>query len=354
MAYLPSTLSEDEIKKTPVSNIRKEYTKIAGYYNKIADNEIIFCPKCGKPLTSHAFYKDDRYAIGVYPICKDCLLKIVEQRKTDKDEPKETKESIKEVLRMLDRPFINSLYEQSVKAMSIDTGERGNKRSIFQTMYVQLVTLPQQVNLRQKDSDPDDMVTSEDQEVNENSRIVKAGRKRFGDYSPADLKYLETQYEDWTSRYECNSKAQEVLFQRICCKQLEIDKAQKSGKDTSKLDKDLQDLMASTNIKPSQFGTDQFTDAQTFGTLIGLWENTKPISEPSEEFKDVDKIGLYIDVFFKGHLAKMMDLRNAFSDIYDRYIKKYTVKKPEYGEEEDTEALFGKIFGTHVDDEAEV
>ena len=50
----------------------------------------------------------------------------------------------------------------------------------------------------------------------------------------------------------------------------------------------------------------------------------------------------------------MMDLRNAFSDIYDRYIKKYTVKKPEYGEEEDTEALFGKIFGTHVDDEAEV
>ena len=50
----------------------------------------------------------------------------------------------------------------------------------------------------------------------------------------------------------------------------------------------------------------------TFGQLIDKWEQEKPIPEPDEEFKDVDKIGLYIDVFFKGHLSKMMGLKNAF------------------------------------------
>ena len=45
-----------------------------------------------------------------------------------------------------------------------------------------------------------------------------------------------------------------------------------------------------------------------FGTLIDKWENTRPIPEIDEELKDVDNIGVYLDVFFKGHLAKMMGM----------------------------------------------
>ena len=89
----------------------------------------------------------------------------------------------------------------------------------------------------------------------------------------------------------------------------------------------------------------------TFGQLIDKWEQEKPIPEPEEEFKDVDKIGLYIDVFFKGHLSKMMGLKNAFSALYERYIAKYTVKKPEYDEDVDSEVLFDKIFGKSIDEE---
>ena len=56
-------------------------------------------------------------------------------------------------------------------------------------------------------------------------------------------------------------------------------------------------------------------------------------------------------MFFKGHLSKMMGLKNAFSALYERYIAKYTVKKPEYDEDVDSEVLFDKIFGKNIDEE---
>ena len=89
----------------------------------------------------------------------------------------------------------------------------------------------------------------------------------------------------------------------------------------------------------------------TFGQLIDKWEQEKPIPEPEEEFRDVDKIGLYIDVFFKGHLSKMMGLKNAFSSLYEKFMSKYTVKKPQYDEDFDSEALFDQIFGSKMDEE---
>ena len=85
--------------------------------------------------------------------------------------------------------------------------------------------------------------------------------------------------------------------------------------------------------------------------MIDKWENTRPIPEIDEELRDVDKIGWYIDVFFRGHLSKMMALKNGLSNLYSKFIKKYTVEKPEYDNDEDSEALFDAIFGNaNMDD----
>ena len=109
--------------------------------------------------------------------------------------------------------------------------------------------------------------------------------------------------------------------------------------------------MDSANLKPRQQKLDNFSDSQTFGTLIKKWEETRPLPDVDKELEDVDKIGLMIDVFFKGHLCKMLDIKNTFSHIYEKYIAKYTVKKPEYYDDDDSETLFEKIFGSASDDE---
>lgn len=47
----------------------------------------------------------------------------------------------------------------------------------------------------------------------------------------------------------------------------------------------------------------------------------------------------------------MLGLKNAFSHIYDKFMKKYTVTRPEYSEDSDSEAVFEKVFGTNIDNE---
>lgn len=84
--------------------------------------------------------------------------------------------------------------------------------------------------------------------------------------------WLETEYQDWITRYECNTKAQEEIFKNLSINRLERKQAAKDGKPTKELDKTFTELLAAQNIQPRQTGMDTFADAQTFGTLL---QNTK-------------------------------------------------------------------------------
>lgn len=47
----------------------------------------------------------------------------------------------------------------------------------------------------------------------------------------------------------------------------------------------------------------------------------------------------------------MMNLKNGLSNLYDKFMSKYKVEKPEYDADEDNEALFDAIFGHDLEDE---
>lgn len=164
-------------------------------------------------------------------------------------------------------------------------------------------------------------------------------------FTDEDYKYLKREYDDWTARHECNTKAQEEVFKDICFNRLQNIKALRRGEDTKDITASFQKMLDAGKLQPKQNAGDTTADNQTFGTLIDKWENERPLPEIDEELKDVDKIALYIDIFFKGHLSKMMGLKNAFSNLYTKFMKKYTVDKPEYNDEENSEVLFDAIFG---------
>ena len=309
MADMKYASTVEDLKRQGVSSLRDAYVEVANNYNSLLDMKVLRCPVCGEfKKCETGFYQDIRFLSGRYPICKECLLKMAEQRTKDR-----------------------------------------NRHSPFATYITAIMSLPQWQNKSWEDSDfgSTELKTELDEETaRENAELLKKAKKRFGDeYNNVDLLFLEREYEDWTSRNVCESKTQELLFKRICFKELEIEKMQKAGKDTKELDKTLQELLGSAQLKPSQNASNALTEAKTFGQLIEKWEQEKPIPEPSAEFKDIDKIGQLVDVFFKGHLAKMMGLKNAFSASYDRFMKKYTVTKPEYEDGDFSEEMFEKIFG---------
>lgn len=353
--------TDEEIKAMPIAEARKCYSELAKEYDRVTNPDVkkyLFCHHCNKFISSANFYTDEDNASGYFYICKNCVQMMVEQRRSSRDEPKETKESVQFVLRLMNRPYIDELYDSCVKS-AIDATKEKVRFSPFASYIPMIKTLQQY-----KDKRWDDSVFGEDhmkngnvvvtEEAKENVRKLNKARKRFGKLNDDDLLFLENEYEDWVGRYECQTKAQEEIFERICFNKLDAAKARKEGKPTKDIDKSLQDLLATQNITPRQNAgsMDAMSDAQTFGTLIQKWENTRPIPEVDEDLKDVDKIGLYIDAFYRGHMSKMLDIPNKYSHIYEKVMDKYTVKKRDYGiddDEDDNEVLFNKIFSNIED-----
>lgn len=349
MAYLNLPKKPAEIKRMGVVNLRQEYLKVAESFQKILDEDVIRCSNCGEWLSRTNYYTSKLYRTGVHPVCKKCLIAKVEQRKNPDDKPNETKESVISVCQDLDIPYIDKLYNDCYKNSMEETSAKGY-RSAF-GYYVPIVfSLPQYKKLRFKDSElPQEIL----QENAQKTKIKQSTIKRFGQgFTDSDYQFLQDEYEDWVSKYECNTKAQSELFERLCFKKLEIHKATLAGKSTKDLDESYQRLMNTANITPRQNSLDALSEGQNFGQMIQKWEEDRPIPECDPELRDVDKIGLYVDVFFKGHMAKMLNLKNSLQDIYEKFMMKFTVTKPEYNEEDDSEELFDRIFSQNneVDD----
>ncbi|WP_036608206.1 hypothetical protein [Oribacterium sp. P6A1] len=124
MAHLPQAKSPEGVKEAGVAQIRKDYISIADYYTKIVNQDYMYCPKCGKFQSSKAYYSDDRFANKCFPICKECLLQMVERKKDKKDVSHESKETVKPVLQLLDLPYIDSLYQSCCTAVANDVSEK--------------------------------------------------------------------------------------------------------------------------------------------------------------------------------------------------------------------------------------
>jgi hypothetical protein len=349
MAYLKQAKTESEIKSLTVANVKKAYNDLAKDYSRIIEQDLILCPCCGEFITRENFYTDKRYAIGLFPQCKKCVLAEVEQRKNKNDKPNETKESVKRMLQKMDLPYIDSLYESLQTDVANEINEK-NKKSPFLAYLPPIKSLPNWKGKTYKDSEFELGVITEEEETKQNAKTIKNGKKRFGlGLSNEDYMFLENEYQDWITRYECSTKTQEEIFERLSFKKWEINKATKSGQNTKDLDKTYQELMTTANIAPRQTTMDTMSDAQTFGTLIQKYEETRPLPDIDPELEDIDKIGLYIDSFYRGHACKMLGLKNSFSHLYEKVMSKYTVTPPEYDDETDSEILFEKIFGSVED-----
>ena len=162
--------------------------------------------------------------------------------------------------------------------------------------------------------------------------------------------FLENEYQEWIQRYECQTKAQEEVFENLALIKLLRKRALVAGKPIKDLDAQYQAWLDTGNLKPKQNNMDAFSDAQTLGTLLQRCEETRPLPNIDPDLQDVDKIGRYIDVFYKGHMSKVLDIDNNFSHLYEQEIRKYTVDQPQYDEDADSETLFAKIFGASLDE----
>ena len=346
MARMLDPLTDDELKKTTVVNLRKEYKKIADIYRKIVNEELVYCPHCGQwKKVDTAFYSSDRSPDGIeHYACRECLIDLCTDR--DKDGNRiDNKEKTVDTFKKLDWYFDEKVYNEQLVKISERTGEKVRGTAV-QQFIVMLKSLPNWTGYSFSDS----VLLNEDDEIINLTSKRKPRKeiiKLFGSgFTTEDYLYLQDQYDDWCARTEVDSKSQQTYIVRICFKLLDIYKAQKSGKDTEKLDKSLNELLAAANLQPRQNVGNAATDSLTFSQLIQKWELEKPIPQPDPELCDVSGIGKKIRVWFGGWLANALGLDVPQSQEYLEEVEKYTVTKPNIEEKEGSSAIYAKMYGS--------
>lgn len=144
----------------------------------------------------------------------------------------------------------------------------------------------------------------------------------------------------------------EAVIRQICNMEVDINRDRAAGKPVDKAIGTLNTLLGSAMLKPSQKsdGTDAATEKTPFGMWIKRWEDKRPIPEPDPEMQDVDGIVRYIDIWMKGHLAKMLGKKNAYSTLYEKEIAKLRLERPEFDDDDD-ETFFSDTFGEDDQDD---
>lgn len=311
------------------------------------------CLYCGNEYVYTNFYNTNSEfysSVGKLPYCKQCIEKFYQyyfDKYTNEGCLYPEKKAVKRLCMAFDIYYREDLFNSSlnkVKESDINISPMGQYMKVIQ-LYQYNRNKETYENTITKEEEKE-LIASMPVEESDDFRADEKTIEFFGSgFTDSDYKFLKREYEDWTARHECKTKTQEEIFKDICFNRLQNLKALQRGEETKDITAAFQKMLDSGKLQPKQNSGDTMADNQTFGTLIDKWENTRPLPEIDEELKDVDKIALYINIFFKGHLAKMMGLKNGLSNLYTKFMKQYTVEKPEYSDEENSEILFDAIFG---------
>ena len=251
---------------------------------------------------------------SLLPICKTCLKEHLMNKE-------DNLHTVKEIMRVLDKPFKSEIWKQAMSSKKDTLGE-----------YFRMINLNGKTdNYDDSDIEKNEISITEDETPIEiDSLELRELTHFFGrGYQNEDYIWLQNEYSDFLNRYECDSKGMELLIKEICLQQLDIKNRRANGEKVDQQLKTLQDLLGSSNLKPVQETGANAVEQESFGTLIKKFEREKPIPEPDKAWKDVDGIGKYIRTFFFGHMARAIGAENKFQEEYDEEINKHTITHDE-------------------------
>lgn len=271
---------------------------------------------------------------GYLTVCKRCMNDLYNKyvMRFDSEDA-----AIERVCDMFNLPFRDTIVQGSFRRVGEETRLDCYMRRVMMPAYMN-DTYDDVILARREEAakikDPEQI--TEEHDTYDLQKLLRFWGPGFEDN---ELVFLQDEYNDWRTRYECQSKAQEEIFKNISRLQLMANRAQEKGNTKAYMEavKLIQDLTGDANIKPSKVNDNTLADQNTFGTLIKKWEEHDPIADPDPAWQDVDGIKHYITTWFLGHLCRIFGVKNDAADEYEREVEKYTVHPPEYTDDEEAD-----------------
>lgn len=271
----------------------------------MSKNEAQRCTKCGVEKKLREFYASDSLVYkntGRVPICKICLRKMVKDNV-----------SIEDVCRMIDKPYIASLWRSSFVDADIDPVKA------FSNYMRQINSLPQYKSMTYEHTSYDagsnedgDLTTVEEvkENINPNNYNMEYLKSKWGyEFSAKELVGFEDLYNELQSNYLLKT-AQHIEYLKLACisnykaKVALAENDVKGAKDYL----DMFDKIAkSGNLTPAQLSkSDLQGGLNTFGEMVKKVEEEVDIIPILPVFKrqpkdDVD-LTIYYYVTYIQHL----------------------------------------------------
>lgn len=316
------------------------------------------CISCGMETNSESrfpYAESNIYMSNGHrlPICSNCLnaLYNIEDMKYESH-----RETYRRLCMMFDLYYSDKMADYAYRDSTDNTRMTIYCKKIHTPAYFGKTysdTINEDGGIILKQSVEETEVVPEPEPVDtENEIEVSQEIKDFWGFGLQNKQYhfLDVKLQEWLRKVETgNDPAYESILRNVCFLELKIQETMADGGDISKLLREYNSLLGSLKLQPKQNDVKEMSDSMCFGNLIREWEETEPIPEPSEEFKDVDGIGHYISVWFLGHLCKMMGVKGSYDKVFDEYkeeVAKYEVSKPEYTEEDDNSRFKGLFSST--------
>jgi hypothetical protein len=265
---------------------------------------LIYCRKCQEKKKQGEFYQaTDKFldSNGYMSICKNCCNDIYNYYYNISHS---VDSAILQTCRILNVIYIQSSVE-SVKTSIENKIEDGKDLNNIFGLYKRMLSPHARgVNTTGEEDltfvEPNSIVkiNVDDSNFSVGSERELENLKQFwGENLPVDdYEYLERELADWKKTHKCDTKSEELLLKEICWKQLEIKRSRedsKNGKGSASLIKDLQELLKTAALTPTQ------ANAASSGKLadsLGVWikdiEEKTPAEwwQDQEKFKDMDGI----------------------------------------------------------------
>lgn len=372
--------SKDTIIKSKSGEIKNKSAKGKSSINKAKGNkplkEIesilnvpeIYCLCCGEKNYSDSYYISDSLqyrAYGRIPYCKSCIDKMYHgylEEFTKLQYTNPDRRAVQRLCMVLDLYYSNDVYN-SAKEEFRKADEKSKNELKFIVYYVKHARMYQNrtknynitindeyKSLKEKNA----MISSFNSDDEEDQEIIAKAVKVFGAGFPdEDYLWLYDAYQEWTSRNECQTMAQEENFKAICFNRLNAYKANLRGESTKDLDKTFNDLLNTGNLQPKQNKESLLSEKMSFGEMVSRWENVikKPIPKAKGHLADIDHIA-ELDGFMRGHtIVSVGEKPNSYSETYKKIMRKFTVGRPEFDEDNyDSDDTFDRIAGERIDD----
>ncbi|MEX3625198.1 hypothetical protein [Viridibacillus arvi] len=252
------------------------------------------CLKCGNDYAVSSFYSHRNPLLHErFGFCKKCVKGNIDLNDM---------ETLYGFLRTMDIPYLKEFWK---RANDADTETIG-------TYLKNLNSLKQNKELRFKDSDDITGKTNKAElvDIDTDFELTDEIVKKWGrNLELEDYIFLSEEFENLGGD-QAEDTLQERLFKNMAKTQWMANKAYEEG-DHNKYEKMMKTLstqMQDANIKPVQVkSASEDGSLRGWGEWVKLIEETEPISDQQDEFKDVDGIYKYIDRWFITQVKRVFD-----------------------------------------------